>query len=99
MITKSPGSRPGTIRVVFQFPGSIWLNRIHLVGDFNQWDPHSLPLERASDQPQWQITLELEQGRSYQFRYLIDDATWCNDWNADAYVPNPFGGYNSVVVT
>ncbi|MEL6653060.1 MAG: helix-hairpin-helix domain-containing protein, partial [Bacteroidota bacterium] len=33
-----------------------------------------------------------------EFRYLIDDSRWENDWTADAYVPSPFPGiFNSVV--
>jgi len=31
------------------------------------------------------------------FRYLVDGERWENDWAADAYVPNPFGGEDSVV--
>jgi len=30
---------------------------------------------------------------------LIDDERWENDWAADDYVPNGFGGDNSVVRT
>jgi hypothetical protein len=43
-------------------------------------------------------TLDLPTGSSFQFRYLRDDGSWENDWQADSYVPNPFGdGENSVV--
>ena len=42
-------------------------------------------------------TLELEPGRSYRFRYLLDGGGWENDWAADGYVPNEFGGDDSVV--
>jgi len=41
----------------------------------------------------------LSAGREYQFRYLVDGQDWYNDWQADKYVPNNFGGDNSVVVT
>jgi hypothetical protein len=37
------------------------------------------------------ITLDLEPGREYQFRYLIDDVVWENDWNADKYTKSPYG--------
>jgi hypothetical protein len=47
----------------------------------------------------WELTLELAKGNSYQFRYLIDGNNWQNDWHADRYVPNPFGGENSVIET
>ena len=43
--------------------------------------------------------IELQPGQDYQFRYHIDNSRWENDWQADKYVPNPFGdGDNSVVV-
>jgi hypothetical protein len=42
-------------------------------------------------------TLELENGRDYCFRYLVDENYWVNDWHADKYVRNAFGGDDSVV--
>jgi hypothetical protein len=45
------------------------------------------------------LTLELDKEREYQFRYLVNGTEWHNDWEADKYVPNPFSGDNSVVVT
>jgi len=45
------------------------------------------------------LTLDLKIGKAYQFRYLIDDTIWENDWAADQYVLNPFGNSeNSMVV-
>jgi hypothetical protein len=44
------------------------------------------------------VTVKLEPGRAYRFRYLIDGTRWENDWRADRYEPNSFGGDDSVVV-
>jgi 1,4-alpha-glucan branching enzyme len=99
MITKRAGSRAGRVAVTFQLPESIWAESVHLVGDFNDWNRRSHPLTRSRDDATWQITLELDQGKSYQFRYLVNGADWQNDWNADRYVPNPYGGENSVLDT
>ncbi|HNQ97975.1 MAG TPA: isoamylase early set domain-containing protein, partial [Treponemataceae bacterium] len=45
------------------------------------------------------ITLVLEQGREYQFRYLMDESRWENDWAADKYSPSQYGNCdNSVVI-
>jgi hypothetical protein len=41
--------------------------------------------------------LHLEAGRAYRFRYLLDGCRWENDWQADAYLPNEFGGEDSVI--
>lgn len=43
------------------------------------------------------MTVSLDAGRAYRFRYLLDGHWWDNDWSADAYQPNGFGGDDSVV--
>jgi len=100
MITKQKGSKPGTIAVTFTFPGSIWAEQVCLVGDFNNWDYHSLPMRRSNRHgSDWMLTLELEQGRSYEFLYLVNDTEFCNECQADGYVEGPLAGFNSVVHT
>jgi hypothetical protein len=47
----------------------------------------------------FRAVIELEPGRDYQFRYLLNDSYWCNDWAADKYTANEFGEDNCVVVT
>ena len=99
MICKSSGSRPELLRVRFRLPGSLVAHVIHVVGDFNGWNRRADAMARSDDTGDWHLDLELERGRTYQFRYLVDGATWQNDWHADRYVPNPFGGENSVLET
>lgn len=96
MITKRLGPE-GTVRVTFALPAAIWADSICLVGDFNGWDERATPLRQTDSG--WMATVELEPGRSYQYRYLLDGEEWHNDWSADRYVPNAFGGDNSVVIT
>jgi len=84
--------------VTFELPAEIWASQIHLVGDFNRWDPTAHPLRQRRSDGVWSITLELDAGQAYQFRYLIDAQQWCNEPQADGCVPSPYGGYNSVVV-
>jgi 1,4-alpha-glucan branching enzyme len=98
MIIKHCAVNSDKILVTFQLPATIWAETVHLVGDFNDWNRHSHPLRRLQNDC-WEITLELDQGGVYQFRYLVDGAHWQNDWHADRYVPNPFGGDNSVLET
>ena len=85
-------------RVIFTLPNSIWADRICLVGDFNDWNPTSHPLQRDRE-GNWSITVDLELGRVYQLRYLCDGDRWMNDSQADAYELNPFGSDNFVVLT
>lgn len=85
-------------RVTFTLPESIWADTIHLVGDFNDWNRTGHPFQRDRE-GRWTITVDLELRRAYQFRYLRDGEEWMNDGDADAYVYNPFGGNNFVIVT
>ena len=87
------------VAVTFELPSGIWADAIHLVGDFNRWDETSLPLRQRHSDGAWEITVVLEAGRDYQFRYLINGTDWQNDWQADRYTPNPYNSDNSVVRT
>ena len=68
-----------------------------IVGDFNGWSIYANPMKKLRN-GDFTITLEVEPGREYQFRYLIDEHKWENDWNADKYVKSPYGTDNSVVI-
>lgn len=47
----------------------------------------------------YMFNLDLETGRNYQFRYLLDGTTWINDAAAAAYGASGFGNaQNSVIV-
>jgi len=67
-----------------------------ILGEFNAWSPDAHELRRLDDGT-FTITLELETGRAYRFRYVIDGWKYENDWFADRYEPNPYGGEDSVV--
>ena len=69
----------------------------HVVGDFNNWNVHADSMKKLKDGT-LTATITLKRGKEYQFRYLLDGATWENDWSADKYVQNRFGSDNSVVV-
>ena len=97
MLTHELLPRRGKVRVTFSIPGSIWADTIHLVGDFNNWNQRSCPL--IQNEEHWTITLELEAGREYRYRYLFNQTDWHPDSNAGKSMPNPYGGFDSVVVT
>jgi 1,4-alpha-glucan branching enzyme len=97
MIRKRPSTNKGKVIVTFEISGTIWAERINLVGDFNNWDPESLPF-RYNRQENWQIEIELDAGREYRFRYLFDGDQWRDDWHADKCIANPQGGYHSILI-
>jgi 1,4-alpha-glucan branching enzyme len=97
MIRKRLSSKPDKVTVTFEIPGSVWAERINLVGDFNDWNAQSLQFQQDRS-GNWIIELELDAGCAYRFRYLFDGEHWRDDWHADNYIPNPYGGYDSIVV-
>jgi 1,4-alpha-glucan branching enzyme len=81
-----------------ELPEGIKAESVYLVGEFNDWDSTATLMPRAKGGT-FRVTLELEPGREYQFRYLVNGEHWHNDWQADAYVPGGLGEDNCVVVT
>ena len=69
----------------------------HVVGEFNNWNISSTPMKKLK-KGAFTATLNLEKGREYQFRYLLDNRTWQNDLDADKFVPTPFGDSENSVI-
>lgn len=87
-------------RVTFTVPrdAAKTAQTVHVVGEFNNWNTTATPLRRSKT-GEFTTTIDLKPGREYQFRYLINQTNWENDWNADKYVPTSFTSVeNSVVV-
>jgi len=98
MIERKPSPEPGFVVVTFRLAGAAWAERVNLVGDFSNWDTRATEMERDPDGLSWSVSLTLQQGRAYEFRYLVDGTEWQNDWYADEFVPNAFGSENSVII-
>jgi 1,4-alpha-glucan branching enzyme len=97
MIRKRHSTNGDRVIVTFEIPDSVWADHINLVGDFNDWDRESLPL-RHNGRGCWQVEVELERGREYHFRYLVDGDNWRSDRHADRHVVGADGAYDSVVI-
>jgi hypothetical protein len=87
-------------KATFMLPGEAALDAatVTIVGDFNDWNRDADPLEKLGN-GNFAVTVELDAGREYRFRYLIDGHRWENDWHADKYVKSPYGEEDSVVCT
>jgi 1,4-alpha-glucan branching enzyme len=86
-------------KVTFQLPSEAApeAKRVALVGDFNDWNPAATPMTRLKS-GEFKATVDLEPGRDYEYRFLIEDKVWENDWNAEGYKPSGIpGAENSVV--
>lgn len=84
----------GHVTVTFQIPHDTAASSA-VVGDFNGWSREVTPMHPTA--AGLQATVLLAPGRSYRFRYLLDDDRWVNDWQADGYVDNDYGGSDSVL--
>jgi len=57
-----------------------------LLGEFNNWDYNNgISLKKQKD-GSMKATTTLEAGKTYQYRYLLNDGRWVNDQRADNYV-------------
>ena len=75
------------------------IENVRLTGDFNNWDRNCEPMKRLKPSG-FSQTLNLDAGKSYQFKYLINDSEWENEAESDKLVPNGFGPeqFNSLIV-
>lgn len=56
-----------------------------LLGEFNNWDYNNgISLKKQKD-GSMKATASLEPGRTYQYRFLLNDGRWVNDQNAEQY--------------
>ena len=98
-ITKQYLETSSACKVTFRLPKDAApdAQKVTIVGDFNNWDKEATLMNKL-ESGDFTVTLELEPGREYKFRYLSDGDRWENAWSPDKYVPNSFGWHDSVVV-
>ena len=99
-ITKKFLKTKPVCKVTFRMPKAAveGVKQVAIAGDFNNWNTKKNKLEQLKD-GSFKTTLDLETGKSYQYRYVLDGQVWENDWQADDYVPSPLSNEeNSVVI-
>ncbi len=67
-----------------------------VVGDFNDWDAGAQPLQRASRDGVWSVTVPLAPGR-YRYTFVVDGQRWIADPGAPPVPEDDFGRPNSVI--
>ncbi len=68
-----------------------------VVGDFNDWNAENGVMSKKKD-GSFSVAINLERGKEYQFRYVLDGNVWLNDESADKTVPTNFSDANNSVV-
>jgi hypothetical protein len=86
----------GKAKVTFTIDPRVDAQAAAVCGEWNDWSADAGVMHRDAEGG-FSVTVGLDAGRAYRFRYLLDGHRWDNDWAADAYVRNDFGGDDSVV--
>ena len=86
-------SGPRLVPVHFAFADAT-ATRVHIAGTFNDWKPSGKAMSRSRG-GHWHQDAVLAPG-TYEY-CLVVDGRWICDPLAKDYIPNPFGGRNSVV--
>jgi 1,4-alpha-glucan branching enzyme len=94
-VIKSRGAK-GKANVTFTVDPQVGAQTAAVCGEWNDWLADAGVMHRDAEGG-FSVTVVLDAGRAYRFRYLLDGQRWDNDWAADAYQPNDFGGDDSVV--
>ena len=72
--------------------------KVSIAGDFNGWKSDQTPM-KALKNGDFTVTLQLDKGREYQYRFVLDDHQWLTDESADKQVYCDFArGHNAVIV-
>jgi chromosome partitioning protein len=82
----------GAVAFVTMYPRA---KSVQIAGDFNDWQPSKLQLEKVGETGVWQAAVKLLPGK-YRYR-LVVDGQWQQDPYNEMTELNPFGGYNSIV--
>jgi predicted flap endonuclease-1-like 5' DNA nuclease len=75
-------------KVTFTLPAEVVADATEglLLGEFNNWDQaNGIALKKQKD-GSLKATTSLEAGKTYQYRYLLNDGRWVNDQQAETFV-------------
>ncbi len=89
----TPSAGPQLVPVHFEFTHPT-AHKVSVAGCFNHWQPEAKTLHPAGG-GRWVKETALPPG-TYEY-CLVVDGEWMPDPLAKDYVPNPFGGRNSVL--
>lgn len=82
---------------LFAFRAPAGSKSVSLAGEFNGWSTSAWPMSDADGDGVWSITVPLETGRSYQYKFVVNGGEWMTDPWAEATDPNNYN--NGIVFT
>ena len=95
MLKKSYSKTGRSCRVTFKLP-EVEAQKAAVLGEFNEWSEEVHPMKKRKD-GSFSVTLSLDAGQDYRFRYLLDEDRWVNDEAPDQLVMNRYGGQDCVI--
>ncbi len=100
MLKKSYSKTKPVCKVTFTLPveAADGAKDVRVLGDFNNWSWEN-GYKMKAGKKEFTTAVEIEAGKAYEFRYLIDNHIWENDWAADNYVETPFYGITNSVIS
>lgn len=96
MLTKRFFKTKNEVEVTFEFSRED-LKSVALAGEFNDWQPVSMKLNKKENS--FRTKIRLPKDSEFKFKYLLNEAEWENDYQADKYMPNSLGSEDSIVST
>src|SRR4029434_3919384 len=78
--------------VPFTYPAPA-AQKVSLAGDFNNWDPQSLPMHKDTHGA-WHLSVALKPGR-HEYRFIAD-GVWQDDPTAKQRTANAMGSENCI---
>ena len=96
MLKKNYSKKGSSCRVTFKVPADVEAERVAVLGEFNAWDAETHPLVKRKDGSH-SLTISLDAGNDYRFRYLADGDRWMNDEAPDRLEYNRFGSRDCVI--
>lgn len=96
MLKKNYTKSGKSCRVTFKLQSELEADAASLLGEFNEWDQAANPMKKLKD-GSFSVTVSLDAGNEYRFRYLLDGEEWTNDEAPDALVANRFGSQDCVI--
>ena len=83
MIKTSKPGRDGTVRVTFALPIDDPGGTVSVVGNFNDWNPHTHPLRKRANRTR-SAAVTVQAGSTLHFRYLAEGGVWFDDESVPA---------------
>ena len=96
MIKLTANRGVGNVKANFVLPISETPEAVSVLGDFNHWDPLADPLKKRANGTR-SVTVELEPGQCYSFKYLSEGGTWFIEPGAHSHQVNEYGETNSIL--